>query len=248
MQRHLSLIILCVSIAASESVVHAAPKIAVLGDSYSTFQGHIPAGNAIWYFAPPKNQNDVVDVEQTWWRIAARRLSCDIALNESFSGPTICNTGYGGKDSTRSSFLTRAARLPADAQVILVFGATNDSWANAPIGDYQYGNWSDDDLRSFRPALAKLFADLAASHPEAHVFFLLNSELKPAINDSAHEICAHYQVPCIDLHDIAKQHGHPSIEGMKAIADQVVEAVAPIVKKLVGEEPAEEPATLPDAA
>lgn len=28
------------------------PTIAVLGDSYSTFEGFIPQGNAVWYHGP----------------------------------------------------------------------------------------------------------------------------------------------------------------------------------------------------
>ena len=43
-------------------------KVAVLGDSYSTFEGSIPKGNAIWYFKRNNpNQTDVNRVEQTWW-------------------------------------------------------------------------------------------------------------------------------------------------------------------------------------
>lgn len=37
--------------------------------------------------------------------------------------------------------------------------------------------------------------------------------------------CSHDTVPCIDLVSIAKQKGHPSIAGMKSIADQVTAAV-----------------------
>lgn len=42
--------------------------IAVLGDSYSTFEGFIPKGYATWYSptAPPET-TDVNKVEQTWW-------------------------------------------------------------------------------------------------------------------------------------------------------------------------------------
>ena len=39
--------------------------------------------------------------------------------------------------------------------------------------------------------------------------------------------CSRYSVPCIDLVAIAKQKGHPSIAGMKSIADQVTAAVRP---------------------
>ena len=41
--------------------------VAILGDSYSTFDGYIPEGNACWYFTTPQGENDVVSVEQTWW-------------------------------------------------------------------------------------------------------------------------------------------------------------------------------------
>ena len=39
--------------------------------------------------------------------------------------------------------------------------------------------------------------------------------------------CSHDSVPCIDLVSIAKQKGHPSIAGMKSIADQVTGAIHP---------------------
>ena len=42
--------------------------VAVLGDSYSTFEGFIPKGYATWYSptAPPET-TDVNKAEQTWW-------------------------------------------------------------------------------------------------------------------------------------------------------------------------------------
>ena len=36
--------------------------VAILGDSYSTFDGYIPEGNACWYFTTPQGENDVVSV------------------------------------------------------------------------------------------------------------------------------------------------------------------------------------------
>jgi hypothetical protein len=38
------------------------------------------------------------------------------------------------------------------------------------------------------------------------------------------EICTHYQVQLVELHDIEKQNGHPSIKGMKSICEQLLEA------------------------
>ena len=202
----------------------AGPRISVLGDSYSTYEGVIPQGNAIWYLKSPRNRNDVTKEEECWWAQVVKNLGGMLERNESWSGSTICNTGYGGKDFTSFSFVSRVGRL-GDPELILVCGATNDSWANSPVGEYKYSDWTAKDLKTFRPAMAEMLADLKRLYPSARIFFILNDCLKPEINDSVHTICAHYSVPCIDLVSIAKQKSHPSIAGMKSIADQVTAAV-----------------------
>ena len=153
-----------------------------------------------------------------------RQLGYKLEKNESWSGSTICHTGYYGRDARHFSFVTRADRL-GSPDLILICGATNDSWAGVPIGDYKWSNWTEKELYSFRPAMAKMLSDIKKLYPGAKVFFILNSGLKTVINDSVHEICRYYNVPCIDLKNIAKQSGHPSVAGMKAMADQVVKAI-----------------------
>jgi hypothetical protein len=53
----------------------------------------------------------------------------------------------------------------------------------------------------------------------------MNSELREDITDSSEEICAHYGVPFLQLYDIEKKAGHPNVEGMKSIANQVLTAL-----------------------
>lgn len=219
-------------------VFAAGPRVSILGDSYSTYEGSIPDGNAIWYTKnPPKNGVDSPD--KTWWGLAIAALGGTLEKNEAWSGSTVCNIGYGGKDSTASSFVTRLDRL-GDPDVILVCGATNDSWANSPIGEYKFSDWTTADLNSFRPALAKLFDGLKEKYPSALVAFLLNDCLKAEINDSVHKICEHYAVPCIDLKNITKGAGHPDVGGMKAMADQTVAVVKPLLDARVDSNPASE--------
>lgn len=198
------------------------PRISILGDSYSTFKGCIPQGNACWY--PRAKGNDVKQKEQCWWYIVTQELGGKLEKNESWSGSTVCHTGYKGRDASRSSFVTRANRL-GNPTLILICGAINDSWANVPIGEYKWSDWTKEELYSFRPGMAKMLYDIKKLYPGADVYFILNSALKPVINDSVHKICKYYDVPCIDLQNIDKQSGHPSAAGMKAIADQVVKAV-----------------------
>lgn len=205
-----------VSAAGSDAV-----RVSILGDSYSTFRDCIPAGNAVWY---PHVKNDVKKAENCWWYLVIQAINGKLEKNESWSGSTICYTGYHGVNAAKSSFVTRASRL-GDPGLILICGATNDSWANSPIGEYKWSDWKVEELFSFRPAMAKMLADIKKLYPDAKVYFILNDCLKPVINESVHEICKHYNVPCIDLKNIAKQSGHPSVAGMKAIAEQVVKAI-----------------------
>ena len=118
------------------------------------------------------------------------------------------------------SFVTRMNNLGCP-DLIFIFGATNDSWAGAPIGEYQYENWTKKDLYSFRPAMAYMLEHMQYRYPNVEIYFLLNCDLKPEINESVKTICAHYHVPCIELKGIDKQGGHPSIKGMQQINEQI---------------------------
>ena len=206
-------------------------KVSILGDSYSTFEGCVtPDTNFVWYWkenSPGRDRNNNVCMkEQTWWYQLIQRMRVKLETNNSFSGSTICYTGYKSKetgehqDYSDRAFITRSNKL-GNPDLILVCGATNDSWAGAPVGEYVFGNWTKEQLYFFRPAMAKLLYDLKGNYPTASILFILNTDLRPEINESVHTICKHYDVDCLDLHDIEKQDGHPSIKGMQAFVDQV---------------------------
>ena len=195
-------------------------KVSILGDSYSTFLGIIPNNYATFY---PNNQNDVKEVGQTWWSLYIKAKGYELEKNDSWGGTTICGTGYGGMDSSRSNFISRVDSL-GSPDIIFVFGGTNDAWARSPIGQYQYSDWTKEDCKNFRPALACLLDMLKKHYSTAKICCILNSELSDAVNESMREICNHYQVQLVELHDIEKQNGHPSINGMKSICEQLLEA------------------------
>lgn len=202
-------------------------KVSILGDSYSTFDGYIPEGNAVWYSNNTQG-NDVISPEQTWWSIMAERNGLLIDMNDSYSGATVCYTGYRGEDYKSRSFNTRADRL-GNPEVIFVFGGTNDDWAKSPIGEFKYADWTEKDMYSYRPALAALFAKLQSLYPDALVINICNSDLRRDITESMDEICRHYKVPNIRLQLIDKQRNHPSKSGMLQIAEQVWKQSAPLI-------------------
>lgn len=206
----------------------AQKRISILGDSYSTYQGYItPATNEMWYFEPwIDERTDVSDVKQTWWWQLIHDNGYKLEQNNSYSGSTICYTGYGGDDYTPRSFITRAPNL-GSPDIILVFGGTNDSWANSPLGEMKWEGWTAEDLKAYRPAVCRLGQYLYNLYPNTEIYFLLNSELKPEIGEAMQEVCNRFGFTMIPLHDIGKTSGHPNIAGMKAIAEQVKEMLRP---------------------
>ena len=200
-------------------------SVAIFGDSYSTFENYLSCDtNAVWYFQGKQKKTDVTDVEQTWWHLLLKEKGWKLECNNSFSGSTICYTGYRKEDYQNRSFHNRLRYL-GSPDIILVFGATNDCWAKSPIGDYKYSDWTKKDLYSFRPAMAAMCDGLKKRYPNVDIYFIMNCDLTETITTSCRTICNHYGIPMIELHDVDKINGHPSIKGMKGIAEQVGAAV-----------------------
>lgn len=197
-------------------------KVSILGDSYSTFEGWVPEGYLYWYKPVPKEgrPTDVTEVDQTWWKIYLDSNGYELETNNSYSGSTICNTGYGGKDYSDQSFVNRADLL-GDPDQIIVFGGTNDAWADSPLGEYVWSDWTERDLYSYRPATAYLVVRLQELYPDADLLFLINDEIKDEVKEATAAICDHYGVRYIQLEDIDKLSLHPSQKGMRQIADQI---------------------------
>lgn len=212
-----------------DSVATAPPlKVSILGDSYSTFAGYIPEGFIAWYMPVPKEgrSTDVTKVEQTWWDIFIKNSGYQLETNNSYSGSTICNTGYDKKDYSDRSFITRVGQL-GNPDLILVYGGTNDSWANSPLGDFVYSDWTPKQLKQFRPAAAYLANELIQTYPNAKIVFLVNGEdiIKPEVVSSLREICNHYGLQYLMIENIDKMSGHPDQKGMIQIADKLENAL-----------------------
>ncbi len=221
-----SLLLLAMLLGAFAGTMSAQKRVSILGDSYSTFYGYVqPSGNQCWYGVPgTQMENDVTDVRQTWWHQLADSVSYIIECNNSYSGATVCNTGYEQADYTDRSFLTRMTDL-GNPDIILVFGGTNDTWAGVPLGEFKYAGWTKDDLYEFRPAFCHLMDFLLVHYPNARVYNITNTELTPEVTSAMAEVCSRYGITNIVLHDIDKQWGHPSVKGMESICRQVKAAL-----------------------
>jgi len=198
-------------------------RISILGDSYSTFLGYIPAGNAPWYTGSTQ-RTDVTNVRQTWWWQVVSEGGYLLEKNDSFSGSTVSYRGYNGEDYRDRSFITRLPRV-GSPDILLIFGCINDSWAGVPVGEYKYDHIGLADLYTYRPALARLLDEALARYPNVEIYYIIGEGLREDITSSTKEICGHYGIPYIQLHDIAVQEGHPTVAGMSAIARQVLAVI-----------------------
>lgn len=226
--RHFFISVVLMSVVAISGAQTPVRTVAVLGDSYSTFDGYIPEGNAYWYSSKAQGPNDVVKVEQTWWHQFCAATGYELVMNESWSGSTICNTGYDGVPCPTWSFIARMKNIVEgeyDPDLILICGGTNDSWADSPIGELKFSDWTSEDLASYLPACCYMLDYLTKEAPDAEIVCIINSELKPEITQGQFDACARYGAHALLLKDIEKKWAHPSIAGMTAMSQQVAEFV-----------------------
>ncbi len=200
--------------------------VSILGDSYSTYEGYVePATNWVWYFAEPRvDTTDVDDVKQTWWYRFIKDNGYRLEKNNSYSGSTVCNTGYDGADYSGISFISRMDNLGCP-DIILIFGATNDSWANVPLGEMKYSKWTPEDLKEFRPALCYMLSHMSNRYLNTEIVYLINDGLKAEVTDAIKEACDRFDIKYLELKDIDKTAGHPNINGMRQISQQLTKAL-----------------------
>lgn len=205
-------------------------NLMILGDSYSTFEGYIPNGYRTYYSGKPRPETDVCKVTETWWSRFVSAAKANLVLNDSWSGSTIGYTGYNNRDCSKdSSFIYRFTKLLNEGffrekkiDTVLVFGGTNDSWANAPLGEVRFSERTDGDLFEVLPAICYLMDTMKRNLPNTDILFIVNTELKTEISDCFRRAAEHYRLDALFLHDIDKRCGHPTIKGMTSIFEQVL--------------------------
>lgn len=204
-------------------------NVFILGDSYSTFEGFIPEGYRTYYSSEGRKETDVNDVNQTWWKQVIDETGSTLLRNCSYSGTTICHTGYDGEDCSERSFVARMNKLIKEGyfkknkiDTFFIFGGTNDNWAGSPVGKLKYRFWTKKDLYKALPAFCYLLKKVKANAEGARIVVILNSELKDEINTGYKAACDKYDTELIALENIDKSFGHPTILGMSQIKEQVL--------------------------
>lgn len=206
-------------------------NIVIIGDSYSTYKGYIPEGNGSYYAADVTTTIPYIDnVKKTWWKQLEERMNYNIILNDSWTGSTICKTGYDGAYCHESSFVVRLDKHIENGffnknkvDTIFIFGGTNDSWANSPIGELKYDDITEDDLKCALPAFCSLIKK--AKTITNNIIVILNTELKDEIKNAFIEASKKLEINYLPLTKFELENGHPTILGMSQISKQVEEFI-----------------------
>ena len=208
-------------------------RFMIFGDSYSTHKDYIPKEYAHYYCTEGRAPDQPVTKmrpEETWWGRLIAKSDAELVFNDSWSGSTIGYTGYEGDCSKTSSFICRyrkhmaAGFFKANAiDTIFVFGGTNDSWSDAPLGEVQYSDWQESDLFNVRPAICYFMNTLKQDHPNVRLVFIANCDIKGDVVDCIKNAAARLGVETVVLHDIDKECGHPTPLGMEQICEQILE-------------------------
>lgn len=204
----------------------------IFGDSYSTFEHYIPAGHKTYYPKKEHPELDVTQVSECWWHQVVEKANLNLILNDSWSGSTIGYTGFDQADSSDFSFIARLHQLiendffeKNEIHKVFVFGGTNDSWADAPLGEPTYSDWKHDNFFFVLPAICYFLYRLRETLPQAEIYCLINTELKSEISDCMEKACRRYSITPVTFDHIDKKCGHPTVQGMKMIANSVLQVL-----------------------
>ena len=112
-----------------------------------------------------------------------------------------------------------------DINTVFVFGGTNDSWEDAPLREIKYDDFTKEDLYFVLPAICYFFKAVKETLPQAEVYCLINTELKPEISKGFEKACEEYGITKIVFEGIDKQSRHPTIKGMQDIKNAVLKVL-----------------------
>lgn len=178
-----------------------------------------------------------------------------ICKNFGVSGTKIQNMIFQYEDKARNeSFIQRVDRMDPEADVIVVFGGTND-WGE---GDAELGVMEDRDPHTFYGACHTLFTNLINKYPDAEILVLTplhrRRETLPQADGLRHienntilvdyvniirEVAEYYSLPLLDMWKFGKFQPavpilkekfmpdalHPNDEGHEILANRIIAAL-----------------------
>ncbi|MBR2375233.1 MAG: SGNH/GDSL hydrolase family protein [Clostridia bacterium] len=161
------------------------------------------------------------DVEHRYTNVFARIAECEIFV-DGIGGTRIARQTIPTNERWDKDFNGRADALPDNADIVVVFGGTNDFGH----GDAPLGTFGDETVYTFYGALRVLCEKLIAKYPYATVVFMTplhrltenetvnkyGQPTPPLIEyvKAIRQVCEQYSLPVLDLFKVSGMQ--PSVE------------------------------------
>lgn len=158
-------------------------KIAIIGDSRSTFQGTMPTGNPYYY---PRSSGSIITTQsQMWWQQLITYFGMTLTINDSYSGGYVA--AYAGPETIPSdagilSSDTAINNLGSTApDIIIIFAGVNDwNYNHIAIGTYDGTGAFPTSNATFREAYAIMLSKVQKKFPAADIWVCTNPYCAPA--------------------------------------------------------------------
>ncbi len=194
-------------------------KVAIIGDSISTFNGYIPEGYEYFY---PYPTADLFDVNQTWWMQLINHLGAGLFVNNSYSGSCVSTGSSGTNTDSRLASTVINSECP---DVIIIYMGSNDcasSFVNLADFRSQYKVMLDK-LKKLCPKAEIILCTLPISK-------LYKTENKTSYNQVITSYATNYNLKLVDLGNIDISNNlvdsaHPNRSGHTIIEKAIYESL-----------------------
>ena len=194
-------------------------KIAIIGDSISTYQDYIPSGYACFY---PYPTADVTDVNMTWWMMMVNRLGAGLFINNSYSGS--CAAESTG--TSASSNKTRLQKLVVGEErpdVVIIYMGSNDCGSKY-VSEDQFSSGYNKTIALVRE-LCPNAEIILCTLPKSNLYtednrIAYNNIILRYAESYSFKVC---NLAEVDLNGNLVDSAHPKTSGMRLVANKMVE-------------------------
>ena len=167
----------------------------------------------------------VSNMQNVYWKLLGKTLDLDVK-GYGVSGTRIAEQNKEVNEAWSENFIERAKRMDKDADIVCVFGGTNDYGH----GDASIGNIDDDNPTTFYGALNTLFAYLCEVYSDSYIFVMTplhrlreddpkgDGYKDPTLSLLGYvkiirEVAEKYSIPILDLYKVSGMQ--PSVVSIK---------------------------------
>ena len=146
-------------------------KLAIIGDSISSYIGWVPSTNKVYYTG---SNSGVSNVNEMWWKRVADTLGMEVIQVEAWSGSKVSNINAESSGFIPMSDVSRCQNLHKDGiepDVLIIFAGTNDySKSNAKLGNYPLNGDAPTNNDSFSEGYALMLSRIQERYPNIEIY------------------------------------------------------------------------------